>query len=488
MKFLFSFFLLSVTSPALFHVALARGGLNRSISPGFSSSVYGASARFLLDDKKSQESGSISQGYMTNEELEEAVKAFGQRCSKISRIYSIGESVQGFPLWVMEISDKPGQEEAEPAFKYIGNVHGDEPVGRELLLQFANWICDNYPKDPLATLIVENVHLHILPSMNPDGFSLRRRNNANNVDLNRDFPDQFFDINDDEYARQPETKAIMKWIRDVHFTASASLHGGALVANFPWDGTADKRKYYYACPDDETFRFMASVYSRSHHNMSFSQEFQGGITNGASWYPIYGGMQDWNYIQGGCFELTLEITDNKWPPADELATIFEYNKLSMLNLVASLVQTGIHGRIFSSDSGRPLPATITLKGIDYSVKASQRFADYHRLAVPGQKYEVIATTPGYKSKNTSIWLGEGAMSLDFVLDPETTTKGKLMQNTWDCDCYSRLDFVAYIWGHYFQAYVFLAVVLVFICFLFQRRMKFRLSKQRLVAVPKRIVV
>lgn len=44
------------------------------------------------------------------------------------------------------------------------------------------------------------------------------------------------------------------------------------------------RKDYYACPDDETFRFMASVYSRSHHNMSFSQEFQGGITNGAQWY------------------------------------------------------------------------------------------------------------------------------------------------------------------------------------------------------------
>lgn len=41
-----------------------------------------------------------------------------------------------------------------------------------------------------ATSIVDNVHLHLLPSMNPDGFSLRRRGNANNVDLNRDFPDQ----------------------------------------------------------------------------------------------------------------------------------------------------------------------------------------------------------------------------------------------------------------------------------------------------------
>lgn len=44
------------------------------------------------------------------------------------------------------------------------------------------------------------------------------------------------------------------------------------------------RKNYYACPDDETFQFMASVYSRSHHNMSLSKEFEGGITNGAFWY------------------------------------------------------------------------------------------------------------------------------------------------------------------------------------------------------------
>lgn len=100
---------------------------------------------------------------------------------------------------------------------------------------------------------------------------------------------------------------------------------------------------------------------------------------------------------------------------------------------------------------------------------------------------VTASMPGYKSKNTSIWLDEGAMSVDFILDPETTTKGKLMQNS-DCYCGNRLDFVGYIWGHYFEAYIFLAVVLVFICFLFQRKMKSRLSKQRLVALPKRIVV
>ncbi|XVF39031.1 hypothetical protein PTKIN_Ptkin01aG0002900 [Pterospermum kingtungense] len=476
----------AILSLFLRHV-VARGGQRTiSLSPGsgFGNDTYAASARHLFEDKQSQHPRiDVATGYMTNSELEKAVKEFGRRCSHISRIYSIGKSVNGVPLWVIEISDKPGKEEPEPAFKFVGNVHGDEPVGRELLLLLANWICDNYMRDSLVNLIVEKVHLHILPSMNPDGFSLRRRGNANGIDLNRDFPDQFFPWNDDEDARQPETKAIMSWLREIHFTASASLHGGALVANYPWDGTQDKRRNYYACPDDGTFRFLASVYSQSHHNMSLSKEFEGGITNGASWYPIYGGMQDWNYIYGGCFELTLEISDNKWPHAKELPTIWEYNKISMLNLVASLVKTGVHGRVFSSDSGRPLPALIAIKGINYTVKAGSAFADYHRLLVPGERYEVMADVPGYKSKATSIWSKEEAMTVDFILDPEEVTSegtGTLLRSICDCHCSgkNRLLSVEYFWGTHFEVYLALIVVLAFLCFLLRRRVKFNLSKHR----------
>ncbi|XP_057974501.1 carboxypeptidase SOL1 isoform X2 [Malania oleifera] len=401
------------------------------------------------------------------------MKAFSRRCSSISRMYSIGTSVKGVPLWVIEISDKPGEEEAEPAFKFIGNVHGDEPVGRELLLLLANWLCDNNMKNPLATLIIENVHLHILPSMNPDGFSLMRRGNANNVDLNRDFPDQFFPMNDDVDARQPETKAIMRWLKEIHFTASASLHGGALVANYPWDGTEDRRKHYYGCPDDETFRFMASVYSRSHYNMSQSKEFPGGITNGALWYPIYGGMQDWNYIFGGCFELTLEISDNKWPGADELPSLWEFNRMSMLNLVASTVKTGVHGKIFSSESGKPLPAFITIKGINYSVQAGKAFADYHRLLAPGERYEVMASLPGYKSKTTRILLEEEGTTVDFVLDPEVMLKGLLRS---PCDCYCNNGRL------YLEISLVLIIILAFLCFLLKRKAMANVLKQRPVII------
>lgn len=43
--------------------------------------------------------------------------------------------------------------------QFIGNVHGDEPVGRELLLHLANWLCDNYMKDPLVIYFSSKVSM-----------------------------------------------------------------------------------------------------------------------------------------------------------------------------------------------------------------------------------------------------------------------------------------------------------------------------------------
>ncbi|RZC44078.1 hypothetical protein C5167_037025 [Papaver somniferum] len=474
--FIFTFFIYSV----LVDLVIARGGEGEH-SFNHSGSVDHSHGRHLFGE--TPPSVDLSHGYMSNTELEKAMKQFAHKCSAISRLYSIGKSVNGVNLWVLEISDNPGIEEPEPAFKFIGNVHGDEPVGRELLMHLANWLCNNYMTDPLATLIIKNVHLHILPTMNPDGYSLKKRGNANNIDLNRDFPDQFFSVNNDLGLRQPETKAIMSWLKKIHFTASATLHGGALVANFPWDGSENQKKVYYACPDDTTFRHMASVYSRSHYNMSLSKEFNEGITNGAAWYPIYGGMQDWNYIHAGCFELTLEISENKWPNSTELLTLWEYNRMSMLNLVASLVKTGVHGRILSTECGQPLPASVIIKGINYTVKAGDVFGDYHRLLAPGEHYEVTVAMPGYESKTTHILVEDEAMSLDFVLDPEGLQKRKQVRT--DCSSSYQVE----LWGWTMMEVLFLAmVILAFFCVLFKRKTIFHKQRQSVVAQKRAVIV
>jgi carboxypeptidase D len=142
--------------------------------------------------------------------------------------------------------------------------------------------------------IVEDLHLYMLLAMNPDGFESKSRTNANRIDLNRDYPDAFSPLGVNALnieKRQPETAALMRWTLKTPFVASANFHEGALVANYPWDGSASRRTEYATCPDDSAFRHLALTYSRHHQFMAKSRKFQQGITNGAEWYPVYGGMQ-----------------------------------------------------------------------------------------------------------------------------------------------------------------------------------------------------
>lgn len=270
----------------------------------------------------------------------------------ITRFYSIGESVQGRKLWVMEISSKPGRHQVGvPEFKYVANMHGNEAVGRELLLRLVKEFCDGYQRDAEITRLVNTTRIHLMPSMNPDGFELAfnsgtdmkrdwllGRTNANDVDLNRNFPDQFFGLTSGK--PQPETTAVMKWIESNPFVLSANLHGGSLVANYPFDDTPNGEATYSGSPDDDIFRALAKTYSENHATMHLknppwpcpevpADHFKDGITNGAKWYSVTGGMQDYNYVKSNCFEVTIEQGCKKFPPSYELPQFWEENKSAL---------------------------------------------------------------------------------------------------------------------------------------------------------------
>lgn len=367
------------------------------------------------------------------EEMTWFLKYFAKKYPDFTRLYSIGYSVQNRKLWVMEISDNPGKHEpGEPELKYIGNVHGNEALGRELLLQLVKYLCENYESDDTVKHLVQTTGIHILPSMNPDGYEMAAvrgkgnkligKRNAHRVDLNRNFPDQFFPSTTG--PPQAEVQAVMDWIKEYPFVLSASLHSGALVALYPYDDSPSGQSLYSATPDDDVFRRLAKTYSQAHPIMHLAnpkwnctdqkeEHFIDGITNGASWSSLSGGMQDYNYVHSNCFEITLELGCDRFPKGSDLRKHWSDNKNALMELLQQ-VHYGVSGFV-KNTKGEPLSgATISVADRRHDV-TSAKDGDYWRLLVPGS-YEITATANGYQPQTRLVELqASEAKTLNFTL-------------------------------------------------------------------------
>lgn len=352
--------------------------------------------------------------YHSYEQMTVELKAIAAAHPDISRLYSIGKSYEGRDLWVMKISDNPDEDEDEPEFQYISTMHGDEPVGTELSLNLIHLLAESYGTDTRITELVNDIEIWIMPLMNPDGYVNVSRYNAQGKDLNRSFPDRAADI---PSPYPTETQVMMDWELSQSPVLSANLHTGATVVNYPYDSDPDSDLSYSATPDDGLFRQLALAYSSSNPSMYQSAYFDKGITNGVEWYYVYGGMQDWNYLRLGAFQLTIELYDTKMPPFSQIPAIWEYNRESMLKYMEWSLK-GIRGIVTDSDTGKPLKASVNVIGNDHIMYTDPDVGDYHRILVPGI-YRLQFSADGYVTYKTDdiVVSADKAARADIRLSP-----------------------------------------------------------------------
>ncbi|RZJ33785.1 MAG: DUF2817 domain-containing protein [Flavobacterium sp.] len=117
----------------------------------------------------------------------------------------IGESVNGNPIPMLKIGTGPKRILA------WSQMHGNESTTTKAVFDLMNFLASD---DPDAAAIRSSITLYLVPMLNPDGAEKYTRENANGIDLNRDF------LN----LTQPESNALMRTFEEVRPDFCFNLH------------------------------------------------------------------------------------------------------------------------------------------------------------------------------------------------------------------------------------------------------------------------
>ncbi|XP_023389533.1 inactive carboxypeptidase-like protein X2, partial [Pteropus vampyrus] len=332
-------------------------------------------------------------------EMRQLMKVVNGMCPNITRIYNIGKSHQGLKLYAVEISDHPGEHEVgEPEFHYVAGAHGNEVLGRELVLLLMQFLCQEYlARNARIVRLVEETRIHILPSLNPDGYEKAYEGGSelggwslgrwthDGIDINNNFPDLNTLLWEAEDRQNIPRKvpnhhiAIPEWFLSENATVAVD---DPAVMSVEEEERKDENKLF-----------------------NFARDAA---------FTYFSGLNDFSYLHTNCFELSIYVGCDKYPHESELPEEWENNRESLIVFMEQ-VHRGIKG-IVKDLHGKGIPgAVIAVEGVSHDIRTASD-GDYWRLLNPGE-YVVTAKAEGFTSSTKTCMVGYdmGATQCDFTL-------------------------------------------------------------------------
>jgi Zinc carboxypeptidase len=142
--------------------------------------------------------------------LENWAKAF----PNLTNLYSIGETLKGSPLMVLEISNKKtGVANTKPAYYYDGNIHAGELTGAEVVLHYAWYLLSNYNKSDRIKNLLDTRVIFIRPKFNPDGADLALQTSTVLRSTPRPYDEDFDGLLDEDPSNDLDGNGIITNMR-----------------------------------------------------------------------------------------------------------------------------------------------------------------------------------------------------------------------------------------------------------------------------------
>lgn len=204
-------------------------------------------------------------------------------------VFSIGTSVQGRSILAYRFGNGSSR------IVYVGGTHGNEKSSVYTLNAWVDYLERNYASIPSRRTIV------VIPNLNPDGFAVNSRTNANNVDLNRNFPANNWKKGvtmpggsynpkggGSKPLSEPESKALANYVQSTGPRLVLTYHAAAGVVMPNDSGDSDK---------------LARVYDQK-SNLYYQPNSQ---TGEIFEYDTTGAFEDWLHDKVGTPAVLVEL-------------------------------------------------------------------------------------------------------------------------------------------------------------------------------------
>ena len=108
--------------------------------------------------------------YYLYQELAEYLRTAEEAAPHLLRLFSVGNSYEGRPIYLAEITNRAKGEGLEkPAIWVDGNLHGSELLGSSACLDLVRQLVSDYGRDPVITDLLDHCTFYIVPRLSPDG-------------------------------------------------------------------------------------------------------------------------------------------------------------------------------------------------------------------------------------------------------------------------------------------------------------------------------
>ncbi len=285
------------------------------------------------------------------------LRDLNSRNADITRLQSIGKSVEGRDIWAIHINTTPDAlmagQSTKPGFIIMGAHHAREHLSVEIPLMFLKHVLDNRTDSKISALL-DNRDIWIVPIVNPDGkefdiatgsYKMWRKNRRDNrdgrfgVDLNRNYGFKWGtggsskDTGNDTYMgpapfSEPETRAVRDFV-EAHLNAKVLLtvHTFSELILYPWGHSYDA---IGNARDHQVFETMARTMAAWN---KYTPE------QASDLYIASGDTTDWAYGEHGIFAFTFELSPKSmwdggfYPGQSVIDRVFNDNLRPMLYML-----------------------------------------------------------------------------------------------------------------------------------------------------------